>query len=45
MGARINHSNVASTLDYYEDENLTFLIEEFIFGQDLSKECLLNFII
>lgn len=37
MSARINHANVASTFDYYEDDNLTFLIEEYIEGKDLSK--------
>lgn len=37
MGARVNHPNIAATLDYYEDENSTFLIEELIPGQDLGK--------
>ncbi|MDO6408681.1 serine/threonine-protein kinase [Pantoea phytobeneficialis] len=38
MGAKIHHSNVASTLDYYEDDHLTFMIEEFIDGMDLGKK-------
>ncbi|MBB5357667.1 serine/threonine-protein kinase [Rhodanobacter sp. ANJX3] len=37
MGARISHHNVAATLDYYEDEKLTFLIEEYVEGLDLAK--------
>ncbi|UZH01154.1 serine/threonine protein kinase (plasmid) [Pantoea anthophila] len=37
MGAKIHHSNVASTLDYYEDDELTFMIEEYIEGKDLGK--------
>ena len=36
MGARVNHPNIAATLDYYEDEHLTFLVEEFIPGLDLG---------
>lgn len=36
MGARVNHPNVAATLDYYEDDELTFLVEEFICGVDLN---------
>jgi serine/threonine-protein kinase len=37
MGARVNHSNVAATFDYYEDENLTFMVEEYVFGRDLGQ--------
>lgn len=37
MGARVNHPNVAATFDYYEDENITFMIEELIHGCDLAK--------
>ncbi|RAA34809.1 serine/threonine protein kinase, partial [Burkholderia multivorans] len=37
MGARVVHTNVASTFDYYEDERLTFLVEEFIEGVDLGR--------
>ncbi|TBU79705.1 serine/threonine protein kinase [Pseudomonas daroniae] len=36
MGARVNHPNIAATLDYYENDNLTFLVEEFIPGLDLG---------
>lgn len=37
MGARINHPNVAATFDYFEDDSSTFMIEEYIEGQDLGK--------
>ena len=37
MGALINHSNVAATFDYFEDDVLTFMIEEYIEGQDIGK--------
>lgn len=37
MGARVNHPNVASTLDYIEYDDVTFLVEEFIYGIDLGK--------
>ncbi|MGR0036757.1 serine/threonine-protein kinase [Pseudomonas aeruginosa] len=37
MGARVNHPNIAATLDYYEDDSLTFLVEEFIPGLDLGQ--------
>ncbi|WP_368930479.1 serine/threonine-protein kinase [Achromobacter xylosoxidans] len=37
MGARIAHPTVASTFDYFENSELTFLIEEFIDGVDLSR--------
>lgn len=36
MGARVNHPNVAATFDYYEDEALTFMVEEFVPGQNLG---------
>jgi serine/threonine protein kinase len=37
MGARIGHPNVASTLDYVEDDQNRCLIEEFIEGKDLGR--------
>lgn len=37
MGARVVHTNVAATFDYYEDDGLTFLVEEFISGYDLGQ--------
>lgn len=37
MGARVNHPNIAATFDYYEDDALTFLVEEFIPGVDLGR--------
>ena len=36
MGARVAHPNVAATFDYFEDANLTFLVEEFVVGTDLG---------
>ncbi|MEE4624658.1 serine/threonine-protein kinase [Pseudomonas alliivorans] len=37
MGARVVHPNVAATFDYFEDEDVTFLVEEFVPGRDLAK--------
>ncbi len=37
MGARINHPNVAATFDYYEDDSITFMVEEFVDGSNLQK--------
>lgn len=37
MGARVNHPNVAATLDYVEEHGLWCLVEEFIEGTDLSR--------
>lgn len=37
MGARVNHANIAATFDYYEDEKLTFLVEEYVPGLDLGR--------
>jgi len=37
MGARVNHPNIAATYDYYEDEDVTFLVEEFVPGRDLGR--------
>jgi len=37
MGARVNHPNVAATLDYVEENGIRCLIEEFIEGSDLSR--------
>jgi len=37
MGARINHPNVAATFDYFENNTLTFMVEEYIPGLDLGK--------
>lgn len=44
MGARVFHPNVAATFDYYEDDNLTFMVEEFIDGQDLGKRLASDFV-
>lgn len=37
MGAKISHHTVAATFDYYEDDKLTFMVEEFVAGVDLGK--------
>lgn len=37
MGARVVHPNVAATFDYFEDDAVTFLVEEFVSGRDLAK--------
>ena len=37
VSARVNHANVAKTLDYVEEGERSFLIEEFIDGMDLSR--------
>lgn len=35
LSAKVNHPNAAKTLDYFEDGGRSYLIEEFIEGQDL----------
>jgi serine/threonine-protein kinase len=37
VSAKINHSNVAKTLDYVEEDENVYLIEELVVGVDLSK--------
>lgn len=37
MSAKVNHVNVAKTLDYLEDEGTPYLVEELVVGQDISK--------
>ena len=37
MGARVVHPNVAATFDYFENDDVTFLVEEFVVGRDLGK--------
>lgn len=37
VSARINHSNVAKTLDYFEDKGRPYLIEELVVGCNLSE--------
>ena len=36
MSARINHSNVAETLDYFDENQRSYLVEEFVEGADLG---------
>ncbi|MGR4889710.1 serine/threonine-protein kinase [Sphingopyxis sp. LARHCG72] len=37
MSAKVNHINVAKTLDYVEDIGVPFLVEELVNGEDFSK--------
>lgn len=37
VSARVNHSNVAKTLDYFEAQESFYLVEEFVDGADLAK--------
>jgi serine/threonine protein kinase len=37
VSAKVNHSNVAKTLDYVEEAGQSYLIEEFIAGKDLAR--------
>lgn len=37
LSARVNHPNVAKTLDYFEENGSFYLIEELIYGMNLSK--------
>lgn len=38
ISARVNHHNVAKTLDYIEDDGRLFLIEEYVEGEDLREK-------
>jgi len=40
VAAKVNHPNVAKTLDYFEIDNRQYLIEELIEGGDLDKAIL-----
>jgi serine/threonine protein kinase len=37
VSAKINHANVAKTLDYFEENGRGYLIEEYIDGKDLGR--------
>ena len=37
VSARINHQNVAKTLDYFEAPNRAYLVEELVIGKDLGR--------
>lgn len=37
MSAKVNHVNVAKTLDYVEDNGVPFLVEELVLGSDVSR--------
>ncbi len=43
MGARVNHPNVAATLDYVDDGAVRCLVEEFIQGEDLGRRLISEF--
>jgi serine/threonine protein kinase, bacterial len=38
IAARVNHHNVAKTLDYFEESNQLFLIEEYVPGETLEAK-------
>ena len=38
IAARVNHYNVAKTLDYFEDKGVEYLVEEFILGETLDQK-------
>ena len=38
VAARVNHYNVAKTLDYFEDRGIEYLVEEFIQGETLEQK-------
>ena len=40
VAAKVNHPNVAKTLDYVKEGDARYLIEEFIAGEDLSRALL-----
>lgn len=40
VAAKVNHPNVAKTLDYVEENGATFLVEELIEGEDLKAALL-----
>lgn len=37
MSARVTHANVAKTLDYFEADSRSYLVEEYIQGSDLKQ--------
>ncbi|GAA4890691.1 serine/threonine-protein kinase [Ferrimonas pelagia] len=40
VSARVNHPNIAKTLDYIESDTKSYLIEEVIYGDDMQKALL-----
>ncbi len=44
MGARVNHPNVAATFDYFENDKVTFMVEEYIEGVDLGRRLANDFV-
>lgn len=40
VAAKVNHPNVAKTLDYLESDGKSYLVEELIVGEDLDKALL-----
>lgn len=45
IAARINHHNVAKTLDYLEEKGKFYIVEEYVEGVDLSKKMKDDFVI
>jgi serine/threonine-protein kinase len=45
IAARINHHNVAKTLDYFQEDGKFYIIEEFVEGVDLSKKMRDDFVV
>jgi len=37
MSARVNHANVAKTLDYFEENSRSYLVEKLVEGSDLGE--------
>ena len=40
VAAKVNHPNVAKTLDYIDENERTFLVEELILGEDMKRALL-----
>ncbi|MFN8994942.1 MAG: serine/threonine-protein kinase [Pseudomonadota bacterium] len=45
FAARINHHNVAKTLDYFQEDEKFYIVEEFVEGVDLSKKMKDHFVL
>ncbi|NOH19470.1 serine/threonine-protein kinase [Vibrio cyclitrophicus] len=38
IAGKVNHHNVAKTLDYFEEDGIVYLVEEFVNGQTLEEK-------
>jgi len=45
VSARINHANVAKTLDYFEQDGRSYLVEEYLPGSDLRQALRKNYVL